>query len=166
MDEWMSTRAPVGTLHLSRFKDPIYFLLKPIGWKASESREGDVIAPVDVPVGFVTDFASIPRVFWSVLRPDGDYTYPAIIHDFLYWDQSRSRDISDEIFRLAMKDFGIDRITSTTIYEAVRIGGGAAWDENVVAKRNGEKRILKVFPDDPRVSWNAWKTRPGVFADG
>src|SRR5262245_59514289 len=70
MSDWMgSSRPPKGMLHVSRFVERIYFLTKPIGWFPSSGQEGKY-KPVDVPVGFVTDFASIPRIFWSVLPPD------------------------------------------------------------------------------------------------
>jgi hypothetical protein len=164
MTQWMSAaRAPEGALYLGRFKDPIYFLREAIAWKPNSNQAGS-LREVDVPVGFITDFASIPRLFWSLLRPDGEYTYPAIIHDYLYWTQTRTRAESDEIFRLAMADFDIDAVTATTLYDAVRVGGSTAWRENARLKSSGEKRILKKFPDDPRVSWEQWKKRPGVFA--
>src|SRR5262245_55189884 len=88
MDQWMKIdRMPMGVLHLGRFADPIYFLIKPITWKPNPGQE--TFQAVTVPVGFVTDFASIPRIFWSALPPDGRYTYPAIVHDYLYWTQTR-----------------------------------------------------------------------------
>nr|WP_246752119.1 DUF1353 domain-containing protein [Bradyrhizobium diazoefficiens] len=80
-----------------------------------------------VPVGFVTDFASIPRAFWSLLRPDGIYAYAAVIHDWLYWEQDRSKDTSDMTLKFAMQDFKIDAVTINTIYAGVRAGGGSAW---------------------------------------
>jgi Protein of unknown function (DUF1353) len=120
---------------------------------------------VTVPKGFVTDFASIPRVFWSLLRPDGDYTYPAIIHDFLYWQHHLPRATADEIFRFAMQDFHIDQSTVAVIYNAVRLGAGKAWLKNSSDKALGEKRILAKFPQDPRITWAEWKGRPGIFAD-
>jgi len=164
MDRWlMVPRAPGGALHVSRFKDPIYFLTKPIAWKPNPDQAAQHQA-VDVPTGFVTDFASIPRVFWSLLRPDGEYTYPAIVHDFMYWTQDRPREVADEIFRFGMQDFDIDRMTITTVYHAVRAGGSSAWAANAKLKAQGEKRILKEFPEDPRTLWQDWKKRPGVFA--
>lgn len=36
-----------------------------------------------VPAGFVTDFASVPRVFVWLLPRYGDYTWAAILHDYL-----------------------------------------------------------------------------------
>src|SRR5262245_7866555 len=72
MDRWsMIARAPGGPLQVSRFKEPLYFLLKPISWTPNAGQAG--YQAVEVPTGFVTDFASIPRAFWSLLRPDGDY---------------------------------------------------------------------------------------------
>jgi hypothetical protein len=59
MNQWItSSKRPIGALHVSRFSDPIYFLLKPITWTPNPGQEG--FQPVTVPVGFVTDFASIP----------------------------------------------------------------------------------------------------------
>jgi Protein of unknown function (DUF1353) len=164
MDDWMGgTKLPVGTLHLSRFKDPVYFLTKPISWQPNADQSSyDVVT---VPKGFVTDFASIPRVFWSVLRPDGDYTYPAIIHDFLYWQQHTQRETADRIFLFSMQDFDIDQTTATIIYNAVRLGGGVAWRHNSSDKTLGGRRVLKKFPQDPRISWHEWKEKPDVFAD-
>ena len=164
MDQWMMVpKAPGGVLHISRFKEPIYFLSRPIGWKPNPDQVGRQEA-VEVPTGFVTDFASIPRVFWSVLRPDGEYTYPAIIHDFLYWTQQRPREAADEIFKFAMRDFDIGWGQIATIYNAVRLGGASAWDTNAKLRAQGEKRILATFPDDPRTTWQEWKTRSDVFA--
>lgn len=39
---------------------------------------------VTVPVGFVTDFASVPRMLWSIIPPWGKYGKAAIIHDYLW----------------------------------------------------------------------------------
>jgi len=71
--------------------------------------------------------------------------------------------VADEIFRLAMIDFKIDSRIAGTMYEAVHLGGGAAWKENADAKAKGEKRILKSLPDDPRITWSEWRARPEVF---
>ena len=61
--------------------------------------------------------------FYSLLRPDGDYTYPAIIHDYLYWTQDRSREAADDIFKFGMEDFAISKVKIVAIYEAVRLAG-------------------------------------------
>jgi Protein of unknown function (DUF1353) len=164
MNKWMTRDKKLGgALRVSRFRDPIYFLISPISWTPN-LRETGKYQGVEVPTGFVTDFASVPPIFFSVLRPDGEYAYAAVIHDHLYWTQQRPREEADEILKLAMQDLKVDSTKLTIIYEAVRNFGGRAWDENAKLKSQGEKRILIKFPDDPTINWDDWKKRPGVFA--
>ena len=157
-----ASKAPNGALHLGRFADPMYYLISVVGWDP-EPAQANAYQPVRVPIGFVTDFASIPRVFWSLLRPDGTYSYAAVIHDYLYWEQYLSRETSDSIFRFCMEDFRIDANVVQAVYAGVRVGGGFAWDDNAKRKAAGERRVLKRFPTDPRVSWDDWKRESGVF---
>lgn len=162
MNEWMSlSKAPGGMLRISRFREPIYFLIAPISWTPNPGQER--YKAVTVPPGFVTDLASIPRIFYSLLRPDGEYAYAAVVHDYLYWTQTRSREEADHIFKMAMQDFEIGAVTIETIYRAVRHGGKAAWNGNAKKKAQGEKRILTKYPQDPRITWEDWKERPEVF---
>lgn len=174
-DQWMRTwiadakatssagnEAPSGLLYVGRFADPVYFITQQIGWDPNPRQTG--FNPVRVPIGFVTDFASIPRVFWSALRPDGLYAYAAVIHDYLYWEQMLSREQSDAILKACMEDFDIDAATVWAVHTGVRLGGKAAWTENARRKAAGEKRVLKTFPADPTVRWNEWKRRSDVFA--
>ena len=151
-----------GALRLGRFRDPMYFLLSPIEWRPGEDDD-PALPRVTVPTGFVTDLASIPRVFWSLLRPDGDYVYAAIVHDFLYWTQTTSRATSDNVLKIAMRDFNVPGGVVTAIYQAVHLGGQSAWAENARLKSRGERRVLTVFPDDARTSWAQWKAQPRVF---
>lgn len=162
MHAWIGTKMDVsGALHLQRFKDPIYIVTQPITWVPNPDQEA--YGKVTVPKGFVTDFASIPPIFYSLLRPDGDYTYPAIVHDYLYWTQDRTREEADDIFRFGMEDFEISKLKIVPIYEAVRLVGGFAWSGNEEAKAAGEKRILAKFPQDPRITWAQWKARDDVW---
>ena len=64
-----------------------------------------------------------------------------------------------------MQDLGIDWVTIETIFFAVRAGGGSAWAQNATLKARGERRVLKMLPDDPRITWLDWKQKPGVFDD-
>jgi len=163
MKSWMSqAKQASGVLHLSRFADPTYFLLRPITWKPNPGQESH--PAVTVPVGFVTDFASIPRIFWSALRPDGQYTYPAIVHDYLYWEQSVSRETADAIFKFGMEDFRVGSATIASVYNAVRTFGGFAWQGNAKLKAAGEKRLLTKFPEDPTLTWQQWKADPMNFS--
>lgn len=131
-------------------------------------NQGQPFKAIDVPQGFVTDLASIPQEAWSLgLRPEGRYAYAALIHDYLYWtqDPSRSREEADKIFLFAMEDWKVPIAEREAFYRVLRLAGGSAWNKNADLKREGERRILKIFPSDLSLSWAEWKKKPGVFAD-
>lgn len=83
---------------------------------------------ITVPVGYITDFASIPKVFWLIVgHPAGKHGKAAVIHDCLYSTQIYSRKRSDEIFREAMKVSKVSRWKRAVIYRSVRMFGMFAW---------------------------------------
>jgi len=97
---------------------------------------------IDVPAGFVTDFASVPRIFWITLPPTGKYGKAAVIHDYLYQygkvGQVRiTRAYADGIFRKAMEELGVGKIRRNLMWAAVRIGAGGAWNRS---RENGPRQ--------------------------
>ena len=82
---------------------------------------------VEVPAGTETDGASVPRAFWSVFEPFGEYFPAAVIHDFLYSPGNHEFDRweSDIIFKEAMYNLGVPWTKREPIYHAVRIFGGS-----------------------------------------
>lgn len=84
---------------------------------------------VVVPIGFTTDFASVPRLFWTILPPDGTYTQAAVLHDYLYHTQQYSRKRSDEIFYEAMGILKVPRWKKWIMYKCVRLFGGKGWND-------------------------------------
>jgi hypothetical protein len=84
---------------------------------------------IEVPAGFDTDYASVPRVFWSIYPPDGSYTEAAIIHDFLYWQQpaGMSRADADGVLLEGMAALGVPWLRRHVIYRSVRAGGWLPW---------------------------------------
>jgi hypothetical protein len=93
---------------------------------------------VTIPRGFITDFASIPRMFWSILPPTGKYGKAAVVHDWLYRyprlqfikDGSLvlvSKELCDAIFDEAMEVLGVGSVTRSILYCGVHLGGGSTW---------------------------------------
>ena len=80
-----------------------------------------------VPVGFKTDFASIPRALWNILPPVGGYDHAAVIHDYLYQHGGVDRGLADSTLKEAMEVSGVGRVTRWTIYLGVRSGGWLVW---------------------------------------
>src|SRR5688572_5917389 len=60
VDQLTGRRTLSEPLSLLRFADAVYVLTKPIAWTPIP---GHPYKRVEVPVGFVTDFASVPRAF-------------------------------------------------------------------------------------------------------
>ena len=147
---------------LTPFGDWDYYFVRggSIIWRPNP---GQTFRTVEVPEGFVCDLTSVPRVFWQAMRPEGRYAYAAVVHDYLYWMQDRSREEADRIFRFALEDSKVDSTIIAGIYSAVSLVGQSSWDQNRKLKDKGERRILKRFPSDFTTSWAEWKTQPDVF---
>jgi hypothetical protein len=83
---------------------------------------------ITVPKGFVTDFASIPRICWSLIgSPTGKYGKAAVIHDWLYRKGIGTRKRADDIFLEGMEVLNISRIRRIVMYIGVRIFGFFCW---------------------------------------
>lgn len=83
-----------------------------------------------VPEGFITDFASIPRLFWTLIgSPAGEYGKAAVIHDYLYSTQQYSRKKSDFIFYEAMGVLNVSTWKRWIMYKYVRFLGWFPWNK-------------------------------------
>jgi hypothetical protein len=121
------------------FGDAKYYVITgPIRYRVGHAK-----LPVVVPRGFVTDLASVPRTFWSVLPRDGKYLSAAILHDYMYWDQRCNRAEADRILKMNMDDFGVSGFDKFAVYQAVKTAGGSSWEENT----NAKKTTIRVIPE-------------------
>ena len=106
---------------------------------------------VHVPRGFVTDFASVPRIAWPIMSPTGPLGRAGVVHDFLYWDQGcKSREVADKIMLLAMIESDVGPLQQTLVYGTLRSAGSSAWDGNAVERAEGKPRNI---PEDYRKTW-------------
>lgn len=77
-----------------------------------------------VPAGFVTDFASIPRlVVWLIPRY-GVYTKAAILHDFVSGGDEVNHADADGLFRRALRELGVSVPRRWMMWAAVRVASG------------------------------------------
>ncbi|EJS4496084.1 DUF1353 domain-containing protein, partial [Salmonella enterica] len=84
---------------------------------------------IEVPAGFVTDLATIPRIFWTILPPDGKYAKAAIIHDWMYDNALRTKKEADLIFLDGMTVLGVPRLKRKVMYWAVRWFGRGKYSQ-------------------------------------
>lgn len=88
---------------------------------------------ITVPVGYLTDLASIPRVIdWLPnLDRTGLSRRPAGLHDWLYGgDRTRGKDFADQTLYTALRAEGMSHRGAGEIYEGVHLFGQSAWDDD------------------------------------
>ena len=94
--------------------------------------ESDLVGTISVPFGFVTDFASVPRLPLAFMVA-GDHAHQAaVIHDWLYTTHAVdgkpiTRAQADAVFQEAIKCSDPDA-PAALMWLGVRVGGGGAWD--------------------------------------
>ncbi|MHC4061042.1 MAG: DUF1353 domain-containing protein [Planctomycetota bacterium] len=114
---------------------------KAFSYDVGEEGSGETIK---VPAGFITDFASVPRLFWAFFPTWGKYGNAAVIHDYLYWEQSYPRERADEIFLEGMLVLGVEKGRAKLLYNAVKHFGKRAWARNKKAKERGVKKFIDI----------------------
>lgn len=97
-----------------------WVLLAPLVW--DEGTTG-----ITVPAGFVTDLASVPRPFRNILNINGRSRRAAVLHDFVYTEQTLTRADCDALFRRALIAEGVSIAGRWIYWSGVRVGGWVTW---------------------------------------
>lgn len=106
------------------------------------SDEGGVF---EVPAGFVTDMASVPRLPLAYILAGNTAHAAAVLHDFFYQTKPISRDDADEIFLEAMAATGVSWWRRWLMYAAVRSAGWVAWSQSEERKAELQRRVARVM---------------------
>jgi hypothetical protein len=85
-------------------------------------------ATITVPVGFVTDTASVPRLPLAYWLFGGRGNSPAVVHDWLYRTALVSRHTADKVFNEALKSEGKWCTTRWPMTAAVMAFGGFVYN--------------------------------------
>ena len=127
--------------------DPLFYEIK---------RTGKTIT---VPAGFVTDFASVPWYARSLISVLGRHSIPAIVHDYLYWEQRCTRDQADDILREAISEYSSSWRDQIAVDYAVKYGAQSAWDQNKADRKKGYIRVLTGGNQNIplNVDWDAYR---------
>lgn len=121
---------------MARFETPL--IVKKIGaqlWELyeplvyySDIYPGHFVAPK----GVITNFASIPRLFWVQFPPVDIYDPAAVIHDSAYHNNLVTangerihavKSVADNLFREALIACGVSQHQAKQMYEAVHLFG-------------------------------------------
>lgn len=82
---------------------------------------------LSVPDGFITDFASVPRVPVFYLMTANKGNRAAVIHDWLYATGIVSREYADAIYYHALLADGVNSVVARIMYTGVRLGGASRY---------------------------------------
>lgn len=92
--------------------------------------ESDFIAQINndrvrVPVGFVTDFANVPRLPFAYILFGDRAHRAAVLHDYLYSIGKCKREYADAVLKAAMQADGLGWLSRNAMWAAVRLFGGS-----------------------------------------
>jgi len=95
--------------------------LEQIGKNVWRLRRDVVIYGISVPRGFITDLASIPRVFYFIgKRTDENLQRASIVHDYMLRQNDYPKCTADRTFFNVMIDDGVPFWKAKLMYFAVR----------------------------------------------
>lgn len=79
-----------------------------------------------VPSGFDTDLASVPKLFWSVLSPaEAKMMGPAVLHDYMYQCPGElTRRYADDVFYSSLIESDMKSSQAYQMYTITRLFGG------------------------------------------
>lgn len=91
-------------------------------------RSNGSVGIIYIPVGFKTDFASIPRWARSIVPVIGRHIQPAIVHDFCYETiipdfPDMTKLDADTLFLEGMVMCEVNWVRRNIMYRSVRFGG-------------------------------------------
>jgi hypothetical protein len=101
-------------------------ILKPVGKYQFELVENYRYRDIVIPKGYITDGASVPRIFWSIFPPNkAEYLSAAIVHDYLTDIVIEKKSITfrsvDNTFRDMLIDLNVNKIEVKVLYWSVRL---------------------------------------------
>lgn len=83
-----------------------------------------------VPQGFPTDLATVPRIFWWMIPPQGTYEAAAVLHDYLCtqlnrWDQWQKH--PEEFEHCTPPPPPVNAVDTDGLFRRVMAEGGTPW---------------------------------------
>ena len=126
----MPTPSLKVTIHHEDDKGNVFTLLEPI--RHICCMDGRILE-LNIPAGFASDGASVPRFFWRAVFPPGDThaLYAAFVHDYIYrthpvgWTKS----MADRLFLELLIEGGVPCKRAYRAYLGVALFGRKAWNE-------------------------------------
>jgi hypothetical protein len=110
----------------------------------------DVAGRIVVPAGFVTNFASVPRVPVVYELTGNTSSMAATVHDYLYTTHAVSRDVADAVLREASAATKVPGWRRWIMWTGVRVFGGSHWGTAAVDDSPARDKAAHA-PDETQV---------------
>lgn len=78
---------------------------------------------LEIPEGFISDGATVPRILWCFFPPISEYAYAAILHDYMYDNAIKTKKEADKVLYHAMRILGYPKWKAKLFYYCVRVFG-------------------------------------------
>lgn len=133
-----------------------YRIIKGFRYYLTADEQGEF---VDVPDGFITNFASVPRAFWSLFPPTGKYRQIAAAHDKIFLAPIIRTPMSarpctlpeaNRIFLEGCEVLGVSWLARTIMYRMLLLGSQKSWDEYRAADRKQGQGLALLTPNKLR----------------
>lgn len=101
-----------------------------------------------VPAGFVTDYASVPRLPLVYLVVGGKGQRAAVVHDWLYSGglvngRALTRKEADQVFAEALAASGYGATVKSLMYAGVRLGGAPHFTKPNLPQEPSVERLME-----------------------
>lgn len=114
---------PFAAVQVEQLDARRWILLEGLRYEGAKDKGGDCF---EVPPGYITDFASVPRVLIALIPVFGKYTPAAILHDRLLTDYLPQGLISsvdaDGVFRRVLRELKVPTVKRWLMWTGVRWG--------------------------------------------
>ena len=102
---------------VTQAEESLFMTTRDINFKLTNGNQ------VFIKAGYKTDLASVPRFLWSIVPPFGEYTFAAIIHDYLYENGLYSKRFADREFKHIMRNSDVILSKRFVMYISVKFFG-------------------------------------------
>lgn len=102
--------------------DGKWIVIQPLVYQSDVAK-----CTITVPIGFQTDFASVPRLPLIFMLCGDTSNEAACVHDYLYSSHLVDRAIADEVLREASAITNVPAWRRWMMWAGVRVGGGSHW---------------------------------------
>jgi len=102
----------------------LFQLIEPLEYHVGSYPSKEIIT---VPEKFITDFASVPRIFWSIVSPIDTHANAAVVHDWMYQTYYAPKARCEWIFDEALGVLDVPEWKRICLHRSVYYFGWKTW---------------------------------------